>query len=277
MFIPLFYQKLLDSSCSNILLAGMGGGYDVFTAIPLYFELLKMGGKNVFLSNLSFTEKLKPRTKTCDWLSPDTVEVQYSKYDVNERQNLFAESSGFPNNYFPEWHLSKWFFEKHNSDVPVYTFALRDNKLTVPGYQVGLEEIIKKHSIDTIVLIDAGVDSLLRHDEEGLGTVGEDLMSILATDRCQLVKNKFLLTVGLGTEGGISEYDFLENWAAIQNLGGWLGSVGWHPEISSVKEYMDAYYSCVPTNSTINAQIIAGIEGHWKHYCPKQIVSRMSC
>jgi hypothetical protein len=53
----------------------------------------------------------------------------------------------------------------------------------------------------------------------------------------------------------------LENWAKIQQAGGWLGSVGWHPEMDSVKEYVSAYNSCVPTNSTINGQIVAGIEG----------------
>jgi hypothetical protein len=38
MFVPPFYKKLHQGS-KNILMAGMGGGYDVFTAIPLYFEL----------------------------------------------------------------------------------------------------------------------------------------------------------------------------------------------------------------------------------------------
>lgn len=77
--------------------------------------------------------------------------------------------------------------------------------------------MIKKYDVDTILLIDAGihsqnptlravgVDSLLKHDEQGLGTFGEDLMSIFAARQCN-VPNKYLLTVGLGTEGGISEY-----------------------------------------------------------------------
>lgn len=38
MFVPPFFKLLQDKS-RNILMAGMGGGYDVFAAIPLYFEL----------------------------------------------------------------------------------------------------------------------------------------------------------------------------------------------------------------------------------------------
>jgi len=38
--IPLF-QELEDSQ--NILLAGCGGGFDIYTGIPLYFALKKLG------------------------------------------------------------------------------------------------------------------------------------------------------------------------------------------------------------------------------------------
>lgn len=37
MFSIPFIQKIQKSQ--NVLLAGMGGGYDVFTGIPLYFDL----------------------------------------------------------------------------------------------------------------------------------------------------------------------------------------------------------------------------------------------
>lgn len=37
MFSIPFVQKIQKSQ--NVLLAGMGGGYDVFTGIPLYFDL----------------------------------------------------------------------------------------------------------------------------------------------------------------------------------------------------------------------------------------------
>src|SRR5690349_9720759 len=68
--------------------------------------------KNVILANLSFTEKEQLYKKKLDcWLTPDTAEVRYCDYNSDEQdKNLFQESLGFPKNYFPEWHLSKWFF-----------------------------------------------------------------------------------------------------------------------------------------------------------------------
>ncbi|KAA3639268.1 MAG: hypothetical protein DWQ02_03995 [Bacteroidetes bacterium] len=57
--IPIF-EALKDSQ--SILLAGAGGGFDIFCGIPLYFNL-KQQGKKVTLANLSFT-----------WLSETTSE-----------------------------------------------------------------------------------------------------------------------------------------------------------------------------------------------------------
>jgi len=272
MFSPPFVQKLTQSS-KNLLLAGMGGGYDVFTAIPLYFELLGQGGfGNLVLSNFSFTENLRVK---CDgvgtWLTNECLEVRYSDYVKVGKDHNYDERLGFPQNYFPEFHLSKWFHDAHSLDVPVYTYPVDTS--TVSDMCGAFNALMDKYSLDTLVLIDAGVDSLLRHDEQGLGTFGEDLMSILAAKHFT-IPNKYLLTVGLGTEGGISEEDFLENWAKIQQMGGWLGSVGWHPLMPSVKEYIHAYNCCVPTNSSINGQIVCAIEGHFKHYCSEPLKAR---
>lgn len=143
-----------------------------------------------------------------------------------------------------------------------------------------------------MVLVDAGVDSVCRGDEEGVGTFGEDLMSILAVRRLQGV-SRHVMCVGLGTEAGISEFDFLQNWnelakvwfwawlffclppVVVAQLGGFEGSVAWHKEMPSVKEveesllfvccslfsfdaketqYLAALAACHPTNTTINSR-----------------------
>jgi hypothetical protein len=52
-------NKLL--SAKNILLVGMGGGYDVFCGMPIYYELRK-AGKNVILGNLT-TSNLPKNTE----------------------------------------------------------------------------------------------------------------------------------------------------------------------------------------------------------------------
>jgi len=43
------------SNCKNILIAGMGGGFDVFCGLPIYFEL-KKHGINAHLANFSFSD-----------------------------------------------------------------------------------------------------------------------------------------------------------------------------------------------------------------------------
>ncbi|MGC3961056.1 MAG: hypothetical protein QM813_24930 [Verrucomicrobiota bacterium] len=49
MNIP-FFNKL--EGAKNILIAGTGGGFDIFCGLPLYF-VLKQAGKTVHLANLS--------------------------------------------------------------------------------------------------------------------------------------------------------------------------------------------------------------------------------
>ncbi len=50
--LPLF-QALAPTR--RVLLAGMGGGFDVFSSLPLFFGL-RDAGKEVFLANLSFSD-----------------------------------------------------------------------------------------------------------------------------------------------------------------------------------------------------------------------------
>ena len=51
-----FFKELKKSR--NILLAGAGGGLDIFSGLPLYFGL-KAACKQVHLANLSFSFHIK--------------------------------------------------------------------------------------------------------------------------------------------------------------------------------------------------------------------------
>ncbi len=42
------------SSCRNLLIAGMGGGFDLFCGLPIYFELQRRG-QRAHLANYSFS------------------------------------------------------------------------------------------------------------------------------------------------------------------------------------------------------------------------------
>jgi hypothetical protein len=46
------------SACRNLLVAGMGGGFDVFCGLPVYwfFDLPAVADRNLFLSQVRWTE-----------------------------------------------------------------------------------------------------------------------------------------------------------------------------------------------------------------------------
>jgi len=267
---PIF--KRLQEDSTHTLIIGIGGGYDLLSGIPMYYELknlIKARGSSgsVSIANLSFVRDLRSKAKLGRWVTPVCVEVSYKLYLDNGEEKFFAESKGYPANYFPEWHLSKWFWEKDKKVVPVFTFDLY--QCTVASLTTAMTAIVNERRIDTMILCDSGVDSLLKHDERQLGTVGEDLMSILAA-RSTPCAHKYLMTLGLGTEGGISEDNFYENWAEVQRLGGFLGSLGFHPGMPSCQLYIDAWRACVPENTTINTSIVYCMMGAYgTHYPPE--------
>ncbi len=84
-----FFGEVAETD--TIPLAGAGGGYDVFAALPLYFGL-RQAGKQVHLANLSFSTIY---ASTGRRLGPSVVEAT-------------ARTEGKVR-YFPELHLARWF------------------------------------------------------------------------------------------------------------------------------------------------------------------------
>src|SRR5918997_2261476 len=107
----------------SVLVAGAGGGFDVFSGLPLYFAL-RDAGKAVHLANLSFSN-LPPDTAGRH-LTPVLVEVT-------------ADSEG-RKYYFPEKHLSQWFRDR-GKEVPVYAFHRGGPKPVTEAYRVLVEEL----------------------------------------------------------------------------------------------------------------------------------------
>jgi len=144
--LPIYDQ--LDS-CENLLIAGMGGGFDVFCGLPIYFEMKKRG-KTVHLANLSFVEawaveKKISVTKTCNGVT--------------------AESIG-PKHYCPEAFLARYLKKFHGEDVVVWQMERMGTVQLMENYLA----LIDRLSIDGILLVDGGIDSLVQGDEEELGT-----------------------------------------------------------------------------------------------------------
>src|SRR3989442_282248 len=92
--------KLLEQS-QRILIAGAGGGFDVYAGLPMHARLRALG-KQVFLANLSFTYLGGTNAKK---LTPALYAVERST-EGDDR-------------YFPERTLAR-FLERQGEDVTVY-------------------------------------------------------------------------------------------------------------------------------------------------------------
>src|SRR5436305_1719769 len=152
-----FFAEL--EGARTVLLAGAGGGFDVFSGLPLYFGL-RAAGKTVHLANLSFSHL---EAVTGRRLSPSALEVTA---DTTLRLG-----------YFPEYYLCRWFRDQ-GEEVPIHCF---DRTGLLP-LRDAYEAVVAELRPDAVVLVDGGTDSLMRGDEAGLGTPEEDVASIAAVD-----------------------------------------------------------------------------------------------
>ncbi len=230
---------------NRILIAGAGGGFDVFSGLPIYFHLKAMG-KEVFLANLSFTS-LKG---VCGQQISDTAVL------VN------ADARGSVD-YFPEKYLCQW-FRQQGDDVWVCCFAR-----TGPYYlRQGYEKLCELLDIDTIVLVDGGTDSLMRGDEVGLGTPQEDIASISAVNDLD-IDRKLLLCIGFGVDTfhGVNHFQFLDAVAALTKSGHFLGAFSLLDEMEEVQRFKDAYgfveRSMPKMPSIVTTSIISAVEGEY--------------
>jgi hypothetical protein len=242
------------SPAQTVLIAGCGGGYDVLSGLPLYFNLRRQG-KTVLLSNLSFTSlyaRVPKAEKYCDMCVKVTHDM---KADVEF------------NKYFPEYYLSRWFWEKFQEDVPVFAFS---REIGVHQLRNAYKKICSEHKVDAIVLVDGGTDSLMFGFEERMGTPVEDQTSIAAVHSVSSVPIRLLACLGFGVDTfhGVSHGLFLENVATLEKTGGYLGcfSVSQHSiEGQLYHEGYQAVAKCMQP-SIVSASITDAMQGHFGNH-----------
>ncbi len=246
MRIP-FLEQLEPTN--TILLAGAGGGFDIFAGLPLYFWLRSLG-KRVHLVNLSFTG-----IGFCEGERP-----------VPSLLCVLPETPG-PANYFPEVHLAQWLADR-GDPAPVYAIERTGARPVVAAY----EWLVQALKPDALILVDGGMDSLMRGDEAGLGTPQEDMVSLLAAHSVAGVPRKFLTCIGFGVDTfhGICHANFLENVAALIQEGGYLGAWALTHEMKEFELYREAVHfvcSRMPRHASIvNTSIISAVEGRFGDY-----------
>ena len=228
----------------SVLIAGAGGGFDVYAGLPLAVALWRSGVR-VHLANLSFSQLELIRRDS--WVAEQVVEV--------------TPDTASPDWYFPEGVLARWLA---GQDLPstVYAFPPLGVQLLRDAYRY----VIERHSIDAVVLVDGGTDILLRGDESTLGTPVEDITSLAAVAGLDVpVKLVTCLGFGIDAHDGVNHVQVLENLAALDREGGYLGALSIPNGSREAALYRDAVadaQAATPARpSIVNGQIAAATRG----------------
>ncbi|WP_329041879.1 DUF1152 domain-containing protein [Streptomyces sp. NBC_00178] len=239
---PLFTRL---ASAERILVAGAGGGFDIYSGLPLALSLMHQG-KEVHLANLSFTAL--GGLPLDDWAAPDLAVV--------------SPESALHQTYFPERTLAQW-LRLHGYPSTVY--ALQPGG--VQPLRSAYRALIERHDIDAVVLADGGTDILMRGDEAGLGTPEEDLTSVAALAALDGVPIRLVVSVGFGIDAyhGVNHAQVLENISALERDGAYLGAFSIPRATREGALYLDAVAHAqhhTPDHpSIVNGSIAAAVRG----------------
>ncbi|MBF9132289.1 DUF1152 domain-containing protein [Plantactinospora sp. S1510] len=228
----------------SVLIAGAGGGFDVYAGLPLALALWHSGVR-VHLANLSFSElELMDRNS---WAAEHVAAV--------------TPDSTSPDWYFPERTLARW-LAAHDLPSTVYAFP----PLGVQPLRDAYRYLVERLDIDAVVLVDGGTDILLRGDETTLGTPVEDITSLASVAGLDLpVKLVTCLGFGIDAHDGVNHVQVLENIAALDRDGGYLGALSIPGASREAVLYRDAVadaQAATPTRpSIVHGQIAAATSG----------------
>lgn len=243
-------------NAQTILIAGAGGGFDIFAGLPIYFTLREMG-KTVHLANYSFMDfKL-----ACVLDQPEIVEESLVMGTLGKTRIDLG--------YYPEAYLAQWFQETRGENIPVWMLPKMGVQAILSAYKVLIKHL---GDVDAIILVDGGVDSIMRGDEQGAGTLMEDTISTGAVQMLDNVKHKILACVGFGTEveEAVCHHHALENIAALMMENAFYGSCALAPQMDAFQQYESACrFAWEQPNrhkSHISTRIIPAVNGKFGNY-----------
>lgn len=205
----------------RILLAGCGGGYDVLGAIPLLHEL-RPRCEAVELASLSFA-----------YLNG----LEHARQDA-EHPNLYAVDARAATEraYCPEAWLARWLDEGGGGPHVIWSFEKTGVRPLARAYAA----LVARLRIDAIVLIDGGIDALLRGDEISLGTPSEDLATLAAVTSLGIPTA--LACVGMSAElrDGIAHAQVFERISELARANAYWGAAALVAGTPSTDAYVRA-------------------------------------
>ncbi|MFB7471205.1 DUF1152 domain-containing protein [Kitasatospora sp. NPDC056184] len=215
---PPLITRLL--AAERILIAGAGGGFDVYAGLPLALAL-RAAGKEVHLANLSFSAL--DALPADVWQEPDLA--------------LVGPDTPAPEGYFPERTLARW-LRLHRMPAEVWAFP----RTGVRPLRAAYRALTDRLGIDAVLLVDGGTDILMRGDESGLGTPEEDMASLAAVAGLTGIPERLVACLGFGIDAhhGVNHSLVLENLAALDRAGGYLGAFSVPRDSREGALYLDA-------------------------------------
>jgi hypothetical protein len=241
---PPFFTRLRDAR--RVLVAGAGGGFDVYAGLPLALAL-RSAGKEVHLANLSFADLYGLDLDV--WLEADVAAI--------------GPDTAARGDYFPERTLARWL---QGQDLPatVYAFPQTGVQPLRAAYRALVEHL---GGVDALVLVDGGTDILMRGDEHGLGTPEEDMASLAAVNGLDEIPQRLVACLGFGVDAhhGVSHSLVLENLAALDRDGAYLGTFSLPRESREGALYLDAVAHAQRSTpehpSIVNGSVAAAVRG----------------
>ncbi|OHT17028.1 hypothetical protein TRFO_12727 [Tritrichomonas foetus] len=233
--LPKWISILSDDSVQNILLTGCGGGFDFTNALLMIPFIFKMKKKLIIVSN-SFS----------------TINSTYKDYETvfsNETRALakkIVPGKDKPNSgYMPE----KIFIDIINQHFPendMELYATEAHYMPAPTATEFLKKLCQEKSIDCVITIDGGSDSLMKGDEYEIATIAEDFISLVTVqnlmhDKSLNIKYGILIAVGIGADRvhGASDASSLRAIAELTRMGGFLGSNSINQDSLGFKMYSE--------------------------------------
>jgi hypothetical protein len=213
-----------DLTNRRILIAGAGGGWDIFVGLPLAYE----------------------------W--QESCKVVYANFSASQTGFCMRTANTVDH---PEGKLSEILGE------PVYLFGKSGFRMLKECYEI----LLREHEIDTIVLVDGGVDSLMRGDEEGCGTIFQDTISLGVVDTLE-IPTKILACLGFGaeTDEGVCHYRALENIAALSKDSGFFGDCALTADMQAFHHYEEVcrkVFACPGGRSRVHTRVIPAVHGEF--------------
>ncbi len=238
------------AECRSILVMGMGGGFDVYCGVPIYLELRRRG-MNVHLGSLSF--------------SPHLTHLRNGVPLTGTLTGVTADHEGVVV-YFPELHLVRWLRTERGDEATLWCFR----KTGVDPMIGDFRRLVDHLSLDALLLVDGGVDSLSRGDEAHMGSVLEDWVTLAAAAELDTLPVRMMTCLGLGAEEEVSHAHIFENIARLTAARGFLGSCSLVAQSEAGRAYdaLVTYAQSQPYQdpSIINSSILSAVRGEYGDY-----------